>query len=171
MHYLQAGLSAQQSSAGSSVAAGVAVHGAMRVLSEFVRQELAETEMIGMMREIGPLLLDILRSPLSDAGSRVSAVGIFRNCVRTLYIIKDENPDAANNAVAMILPMWLDTLRSLAQDALAKPDYLTRGEGWEAMGIAAEVFRVSSGATTITTSCLRLPRRHSRPFNPAFHAL
>lgn len=149
MHYLSAGLAAQQQQQQGSTA-GIAVHGAMRVLSEFVRQELAETEMIGMMREIGPLLLDILRSPLSDAGSRVSAVGIFRNCVRTLYIIKDENPDAANNAVAMILPTWLETLRELVRGELTQTEALARGQGWETMGIAAEVFRVSQDARFVS---------------------
>lgn len=146
MHYLQAGVASSSQDEGDKTR--IAVHGAMRVLSEFVRQELAENEMIGMMREIGPVLLEILRSPSSDPGARVSTIQIFRNCVRTLYIIKDEHPDAANTAVATMLPMWLETLRGVlgtyTGEGTVKALQQEDEKAWAGLGILAELFRTFS---------------------------
>ncbi len=66
------------------------LHGAMTLLSEFVRVEMDEVQLIQVAKEILPALEQVLA--LEDAHSayiRARCVLVFRQCLTTLYMVKE----------------------------------------------------------------------------------
>ncbi|CAG8449022.1 6245_t:CDS:10 [Ambispora gerdemannii] len=84
------------------------VHGAMRVLTEFVDQEVTENQFSQIAPILFPELFRILHSnELYSFKIRARAVSIFKHCLEILVMLKEEHPEATESFITPILPQWL----------------------------------------------------------------
>ncbi|ORY34633.1 armadillo-type protein [Naematelia encephala] len=114
------------------------VHGAMRVVAEFVKNDLSEDQLLPVVRDLLPALLNILGNPqLHSPSTRASAVNVFRQVVKMLEIVKDEHPQAVRQALEQIGAVWFSALQQL----LATDAALELSQSWESIGIRLEIFR------------------------------
>jgi hypothetical protein len=91
-----------------------AVEGGMRALNDFVSITLTEDQLLPVAQDMLPTLLAILGAPETYGPStRARVVLIFRQCVMTLFTVKDEHPAAVKAAVGQILPVWLSAFQQL----------------------------------------------------------
>lgn len=117
----------------------------MQVLSDFIRNELSEDQLLPILRQLLPLLLTIL-SPAAAADqqphsalTRARAVAIFRQCITALDMVRKEYPDAVNEAISSVLPQWLSAMHTLLSTPpsvdVADPD------NWDPVSIRIQIFR------------------------------
>lgn len=99
-----------------------AVEGGMRALNDFVSITLTEDQLLPVAQDMLPTLLAILgASGTYSPSTRARVVLIFRQCVMTLFTVKDEHPVAVKAAVGQILPVWLNAFQQLlASDPTAE---------------------------------------------------
>ncbi|GAA5825501.1 hypothetical protein JCM5353_005327 [Sporobolomyces roseus] len=115
-----------------------AVEGGMRVLSDFVSISLTEDQLLPIARDMLPTLLTILGSPQTYGPStRARAILIFRQCVMTLFTVKEEHPEAVKSAIGEILPQWLDAFRQLLEVDIAGE---LRDGNWEGIAVRIAIF-------------------------------
>ncbi|KAK1923454.1 armadillo-type protein [Papiliotrema laurentii] len=114
------------------------VHGAMRVISEFVKNELSEDQLLPVVRDLAPALLNILGNPQAHSpATRASTVNVFRQVVRMLETVKDEHPQAVKQALDGLCPAWFGAFQQL----LAQDPAQEVAQSWESIGIRIEIFR------------------------------
>ncbi|KAI8921286.1 armadillo-type protein [Powellomyces hirtus] len=109
------------------------VHGAMRILAEFVRDDLTDQH----FQYIAPALLPELHRIFSQADAyrprdRSRALAVFRDFSAIVFMVSDQHPQAVANYLDPVLPMWMDTF----QQILAHPDTPA-----EALPVKHEVLR------------------------------
>nr|KAK4053501.1 hypothetical protein OIV83_001668 [Microbotryomycetes sp. JL201] len=115
-----------------------AVDGGMRVLLDFVGIDLTEDQLLPIAKDMLPQLLGILGSPERHSPSiRARAIHIFKQCVMTLYTVKEEYPAAVKAAVQDILPQWLDAFRQLLELDI-QPEL--QSSTWEALSVRKAIF-------------------------------
>ncbi|BGP14490.1 hypothetical protein JCM10213v2_002439 [Rhodosporidiobolus nylandii] len=119
-----------------------AVEGGMRTLSDFVSVSLTEDQLLPVARDMLPTLLSILGAPQTYGPStRARAVLIFRQCVMTLFTVKDEHPEAVKAAVGEILPVWLDAFYQLLQVDVSSELTGANAENWEGIAVRTAIFQ------------------------------
>ncbi|OBZ68625.1 Importin-9 [Grifola frondosa] len=147
------------------------VHGAMQVFTEFIKSDLTEDQILPVLRQLLPVLLNILgaseqHSPLT----RSRTISVFRQCVEALFMVKDQHPQAVKEAIASVLTVWLDAFKVLLnidprQDVENTPN-------WDGLAIRIQIFKTLD---TINTSFHRALTPHLRDFLTAslnhLHAL
>ncbi|KAG8219346.1 armadillo-type protein [Butyriboletus roseoflavus] len=115
------------------------VHGAMQVLTEFIKSDLTEDQILPVLRQLLPVLHVILNderqhSPLT----RSRSVSVFCQCVTALYMVKEQHPQAVKEATENILPVWLDTFKDILghpiNDTLNQPT-------WDGLTVRVQVFK------------------------------
>lgn len=115
----------------------------MQVLSDFIRNELSEDQLLPILRQLLPLLLSVL-SPQGSADqhsalTRARAVAIFRQCLTALDMVRKEHPEAVSEAVSTVLPQLLSTFHALLSTPpsadVADPN------NWDAIAIRIQIFR------------------------------
>ena len=74
--------------------------------------------------------------------TRARAILIFRQCVMTLFTVKEEHPEAVKTAVDEILPQWLDAFRHLLE--VDPVQQLTSSPDWESLAIRIAIYNASS---------------------------
>ncbi len=140
-----------------------AIHGALQVLSDLSREELTEEQLIPVLRELVPILITILGQPDVTSSTRYArvathpfyqqhtnftrarAVAIFRQSVASLIMVKDQYPDAANEASSSVLPQWFDAFRVLLDaDPLTE---LRVFPDWSPLALRLQIFRVCHYST------------------------
>lgn len=119
-----------------------AIHGAMRVLAEFVRSDLMEEQLLDLLKESMPVLLGLMRSPESSFGTRTQCVKIFRTSSKTLYMMKDEYPDVVKVAMEGVLPVWIAALGEVLSGKDVQAE-LESDPAWESINMRTEIYRVS----------------------------
>ncbi|KAI0726869.1 ARM repeat-containing protein [Fomitopsis betulina] len=116
------------------------VHGAMQVMAEFIKADLTEDQILPVLRQLLPILLSILGAPEQHSVlTRARAVGVFRTCVETLFMVKQEHPQAVKEAAQSILPSWLDAFKFLlninpTQDIDGTPS-------WDGIALRIQIFK------------------------------
>lgn len=117
-----------------------AVEGGMRALSDFVSISLTEDQLLPIARDMLPTLMAILGAPQTyGPATRARTILIFRQCVMTLFTVKDEHPEAVKAAVGEILPRWLEAFQQLlAPDVAAE---LGSSENWEGIAVRIAIFQ------------------------------
>ncbi|KAF7307222.1 ARM repeat-containing protein [Mycena indigotica] len=124
------------------------VHGAMQVFTEFIKSDLTEDQILPVLRDLLPVLLSILGAPeVHTAATRSRTVSVFNQCVTSLYMVKGQHPQAVKEAIASILPIWLEAFKVLLsanvqQDIVNRPD-------WDGLAVRIQVFKALD---TINTS-------------------
>lgn len=116
-----------------------AVHGAMRVVIEFVKNELSEDQLVPVVRDLVPALLSILGSPHAHSFlTRADTVAVYRHIVTLLETLKEEHAVAVRQALDQMAPVWFDAFTQLLSvDAAA--DLAT---SWESLALRIQIFRV-----------------------------
>nr|GAT57396.1 ARM repeat-containing protein [Mycena chlorophos] len=124
------------------------VHGAMQVFTEFIKSDLTEDQILPVLRDLLPVLLNILGAPeVHTALTRARTVSVFNQCVTSLYMVKGQHPQAVKEAIATILPIWLEAFKVLLstdpqQDIVNRPN-------WDGLAVRIQVFKALD---TINTS-------------------
>ncbi|KAL7284955.1 hypothetical protein ACG7TL_000044 [Trametes sanguinea] len=121
------------------------VHGAMQVFTEFIKSDLTEDQLLPVLRQLLPVLLNILGAPdQHSALTRSRTISVFRQCVESLYMVKDQYPDAVKEATATVLPVWLDAFKTLLN--VDPRSDVENTPNWDGLAIRIQVFKVCSNA-------------------------
>ncbi|KAF8215831.1 ARM repeat-containing protein [Mycena galopus ATCC 62051] len=116
------------------------VHGAMQVFTEFIKSDLTEDQILPVLRDLLPVLLSILGAPeVHSPLTRARTVSVFRQCVTALYMVKGQHPQAVKEAIATILPIWLEAFKVLlSTDPLVD---IADAQNWDALAVRIQVFK------------------------------
>lgn len=115
-----------------------AVHGAMRVVLEFVKNDLSEDQIIPVIRDLVPALLSILGNTAHSFATRADTVAVYRHIITMLSTIKDEHPQAVRQALDNMAGIWFGAFNQLlAMDAAADV-----AASWESLALRIQIFRV-----------------------------
>ena len=130
----------------------------MQVFTEFIKSDLTEDQILPVLRQLLPVLLNILGAPevgptvLIDASpnepvcqhhsalTRARTLSVFRQCVESLYMVKDQYPEAVKEATATVLPVWLDAFKTLL-NADPRSD-VENTPNWDGLAIRIQVLKV-----------------------------
>ncbi|PAV22617.1 ARM repeat-containing [Pyrrhoderma noxium] len=115
------------------------VHGSMQVFNEFIKTDLTEDQILPVLRDLLPVLLNILGSTQHTPYTRARAVSVFRQCITTLYMVKEQHPQAVKEATGSILPVWIDAFKVLLN---ASPENDVQNvPSWDGLAIRIEIFK------------------------------
>ncbi|GAA96567.1 uncharacterized protein L969DRAFT_94972 [Mixia osmundae IAM 14324] len=119
------------------------VHGALRVLADFVKGDLTEDQLLPVANDMLPTLLKILCSaPAYSALTRSRTIAIFRECLSALYMVKDTYPDAVEKSLNVIMPQWLSAfVRLLEETPLMAYLHTADEKSWEELAVRSEIFK------------------------------
>ena len=112
----------------------------MRVIDEFAKMDLGEEHIVPVVKELFPVLLNILQDSGTHAPStRASTVNVFAEVLKVLEALKDEHPGSVREALAEICPPWLATFKQLLAG-----DLVQQAKGsWEVFKLYEAIFEVS----------------------------
>ncbi|KAG1747560.1 armadillo-type protein, partial [Suillus lakei] len=117
-----------------------AVHGAMQVFTEFIKSDLTEDQILPVLRQLLPVLLTILGSTEQHTPlTRARTVSVFRQCVTALYMVKDQHPQAVKEAIATILPVWLEAFKVLLNLDPLKD--VSNQDNWDGLAVRIQIFK------------------------------
>jgi len=71
-------------------------------------------------------------------------VTVFDQCVKSLYMVKEQHPASVKEATASVMPIWLEAFRTLLS---VDPLEDVRGENWDGLAVRFQIYRVCT--TTI----------------------
>ncbi|KAI9638767.1 armadillo-type protein [Dioszegia hungarica] len=132
----------------------VSVHGSMRVIAEFVKNDLSEDQLLPVVRDLLPALLQVLGdSNTHSYTTRSECVATFRQVLRMLETVREEHPAAVKQALEEIGDIWLGAFRTLLSlNARTEVE-----ASWDSLGLRIEIFRT---LTTVQSSFPRLLTPH-----------
>lgn len=67
-------------------------------------------------------------------------MSVFRQCVTALYMVKDQHPQAVKEAIATILPVWLEAFKVLL--SLDPLKDVSNQDNWDGLAVRIQVFKV-----------------------------
>ncbi|KAK7040193.1 hypothetical protein VNI00_009999 [Paramarasmius palmivorus] len=115
------------------------VHGAMQVFAEFINNDLTEDQILPVLRDLLPVLLNILGSTETQSPfTRARTVSVFRQCVISLFMVKEQHPQAVKEAIASVLPVWLEAFKVLLN---LDPKQDISGPSWDNLAVRIQVFK------------------------------
>ncbi|KAJ1032127.1 hypothetical protein NDA18_001626 [Ustilago nuda] len=118
------------------------LHGAMALLSEFVRVEMDEIQLIQVAKEILPALEQVLvQEERHNAYIRARCVLVFRQCLTTLFMVRETYPDVVKQASQTMLPCWLALMQSLLERDAAQQLGPGLQQGWGTLALRNEIFK------------------------------
>ncbi|KIK67465.1 hypothetical protein GYMLUDRAFT_69648 [Collybiopsis luxurians FD-317 M1] len=136
------------------------VHGAMQVFTEFIKSDLTEDQILPVLRDLLPVLLSILGSTETQTPlTRSRTVSVFRQCVISLFMVKEQHPQAVKEAIASVLPVWLEAFKVLLNMDPQKD--VVDGGNWESLAVRIQIFK------TLDTVHTSFPRAIA-PYLPEF---
>lgn len=77
-----------------------------------------------------------VQSPLT----RARTVSVFRQCIISLFMVKDQHPQAVKEAVASVLPVWLEAFKVLL--SIGAEEDVSRADNWDALAVRIQIFKV-----------------------------
>ncbi|KAF6754194.1 armadillo-type protein [Ephemerocybe angulata] len=150
------------------------VHGAMQVFTEFIKSDLTEDQILPVLRQLLPVLLAILGSNEHAAPTRARTISVFRQCVTALYMVKDQFPDAVNEATTSILPVWLEAFKTLLN--IDPQQELSGAKTWDGLLVRIQIFKTldiihvsfPAALTPFLPDLLAASAQHLQSLYPAF---
>ncbi|KAJ4470827.1 ARM repeat-containing protein [Lentinula aciculospora] len=116
------------------------VHGAMQVFTEFIKSDLTEDQILPVLRDLLPVLLAILGSTETQTPlTRSRTVSVFRQCVISLFMVKEQHPQPVKEAISSVLPVWLEAFKVLLNMDPTKD--VTEGTNWEGLAVRIQIFK------------------------------
>ncbi|KAH7105023.1 ARM repeat-containing protein [Auriculariales sp. MPI-PUGE-AT-0066] len=117
-----------------------AVHGSLQVFTEFMKNDLTEDQLIPVIRQLLPALLQVLGQPqLHSFATRARTIVVFRHSVVSLVMLKEHYPDVTKEASGTVLPVWLDAFRQLLE-ADPRAD-IADPNNWDALAVKIQIFK------------------------------
>ncbi|EKM84237.1 hypothetical protein AGABI1DRAFT_52094 [Agaricus bisporus var. burnettii JB137-S8] len=137
------------------------IHGVMQVLTEFIKSDLTEDQILPVLRQLLPVLLNILGATESHSPlTRARTISVFRQCVTALFMVKDQHPQSVKEAVGGVLPVWLEAFKVLLNiDPMSD---VSNAKSWDGLAVRIQIFKTLS---TIHTS---FPKAISPPLMTDF---
>ncbi|GAW03271.1 ARM repeat-containing protein [Lentinula edodes] len=114
------------------------VHGAMQVFTEFIKSDLTEDQILPVLRDLLPVLLSILGSTETPL-TRSRTVSVFRQCVISLFMVKEQHPQPVKEAISTVLPVWLEAFKVLLNMDPSKD--VAEGSNWEGLAVRIQIFK------------------------------
>ncbi|PIL31196.1 hypothetical protein GSI_05894 [Ganoderma sinense ZZ0214-1] len=112
----------------------------MQVFAEFIKADLSEDQILPVLRQLLPVLLNILGAPEQHSAlTRSRTLSVFCQCVEALYMVKDQFPDAVKEATNSVLPVWLDALKTLLN--VNPLQDVENSSNWDGLAIRIQVFK------------------------------
>jgi hypothetical protein len=105
--------------------------------------------------------------------TRARTISVFRQCVTALFMVKDQHPQAVKEAVASVLPVWLEAFKVLLN--IHTQSDIATSMNWDGLSIHIQIFKVLSNPcieTYLTISSfllLLIDSRHNPYFVPSRH--
>ena len=131
-----------------------AVHGAMQVFSEFVKDDLTEDQILPVLRQLLPVLMTVLGSPQQHSPlTRARAISVFRQCLSALYMVKEQHPKVIKEAVDAVLPHWIDAFKVLLERDPVED--IVSENNWDALLVRVQVFKTLDTIQTIFNRSLK----------------
>ncbi|KAI9103094.1 armadillo-type protein [Phlyctochytrium arcticum] len=90
-----------------------AVHGAMRVLTEFVRDDLTDQHIPYVAPSLLPELHRIFASSEYSPRDRSRALGMFRDFSEIVYMVSEEHPHVVASYIEPLLPTWIESFKAV----------------------------------------------------------
>ncbi|OLL22059.1 Importin subunit beta-5 [Neolecta irregularis DAH-3] len=84
------------------------VHGAMRVLKEFIEDALTEEQFFSVAKDLVDVLLRIAMTDEHTIANRAMAVAIFESCLDSLEMVKDLYAEPIRVFMDAALPPWFE---------------------------------------------------------------
>lgn len=140
---LQGYLSADPSTDGAAK-----VDGALKFLADLVQDDVDENQLMVVAEQFMPSLLAIVQSSRDDYTFHIKArcFFVFRQCLTSMHMLEETNPDAVENALNRFLGPWLDAMQHvLAPRFYAEANWEAEST-WEVLGLRREVYRCLSTA-------------------------
>ncbi len=131
-----------------------------------------------------PVLLEIVRSGSGqvangggvDSATKSQAIGVFRQCIQTLFMLKEEYPEGTKLTMEEIVPNWLSVFNDvLSTDVSVEVNQ--PGSDWQGLSIRNEIFRTLITLQASFPSVLRsnlssyisLSTQHLQALLPTFY--
>jgi importin-9 len=142
------------------------VHGAMQVFVEFIKDDMTEDQILPVLRQLLPVLLTILGSTevhfcslclfgihahtncqQHSALTRARVISVFRQCISTLYMVKDQHSQAVKEAIDSVLPVWLEAFKVLLN---ISAEQNISSSNWDDIAVRIQIFKVLSVSPSFT---------------------
>ncbi|KAL8352437.1 hypothetical protein RB601_002649 [Gaeumannomyces tritici] len=94
------------------------LHGALKVLSEFVEENLSEDQFFSMARDIVSAVYQVALSEERKGLLRAFAVSVFRSCFDLLDMVKDDHPKEVKGFAEEALSGWLPFFQQVLKSPL-----------------------------------------------------
>lgn len=65
---------------------------------------------------------------------------MFRQCVTALFMVKDQHPQAVKEAIASVLPVWLEAFKVLL--TIDPLEDVANTPNWDGLTIRIQLFKV-----------------------------
>ncbi|CUA67452.1 Importin-9 [Rhizoctonia solani] len=152
-----------------------AIHGSMQVMAEFVRSDVTEDQILPILRQLLPVLMNILGDPSKHAAlTRARTISVFRQCVEALYMVKEQHPSAITEATTSVLPTWLNAFQVLL--AIDPQSDVSSSDNWDGLAVRTEVYRslniihtsFPKSLSTFTPTLLGYSLNHLNRLLPSF---
>ncbi|KAJ8502778.1 hypothetical protein ONZ45_g11445 [Pleurotus djamor] len=114
------------------------IHGAMQVFTEFIKSDLTEDQILPILRDLLPVLLNILGSTDHTPLTRSRTISVFRQCAEALFMVKEQHPQAVREATASVLPVWLEAFKVLLS---IDPSQDFSAPTWDSLHVRIQVFK------------------------------
>jgi importin-9 len=75
-----------------------------------------------------------------SALTRARAVSVFRQCVISLFMVKDQHPQQVKGAVTEILPAWIEACQAVL--SVDPQEDVARKDNWDGLELRLQVFKV-----------------------------
>ncbi|EJD54369.1 ARM repeat-containing protein [Auricularia subglabra TFB-10046 SS5] len=117
-----------------------AVHGTLQVFTEFMKNDLTEDQLVPVLNQVMPALHNILGQPqVHSPATRARTIIVFRQCVVSLVILKDQHQAIIKEATDRLLPAWLDAFKVLLE---VDPRLDVADESnWDALAVKIQIFK------------------------------
>ncbi|KAI9193443.1 armadillo-type protein [Polychytrium aggregatum] len=118
------------------------VHGTMRVLDEFVREELSEQQIPFIVPVLLPELYTVFcQDQVYEPSIRARVVSILHDFIQNLETVKDEYPEAIAAYLTPMLPVWIEVFRaSLAETQVGAETLWIRNEIFKTLKVLVRGF-------------------------------
>jgi hypothetical protein len=147
----------------------------MQVFTEFAKDDLTEDQILPVLQQLLPVLMNILGDPQRHtAVTRARAISVFRQCLSALYMVKEEHPQAVKEAMYSVLPQWVEAFKVLLNQDLAAE--LANEANWDPLLVRMQAFKTLDTIQTVFNRAfknhvggfLTLSLQHLQGLLPAF---
>ncbi|UZJ51013.1 hypothetical protein CBS101457_000333 [Exobasidium rhododendri] len=136
-----------------SIENSFAIEGALAFLDDWFYTSMDETGLMSITREILPDLERILSQPeIYSCPTRCRCISIFDQMLETLWMVKEQYPEASKAVSAEIVPRWLTSLQAMVSSDLLQ---MIPAEGFGKA--AGEQYGLQLQAWTTITTATHLP--------------